>query len=219
MWCGTHFGLPLAISLYADGYTRMMDRLSEKLRGLTRPSTWYGWWLELQSWWYTRDKSQLTFIGALFAVLLALPLSIYGLVSHAQDSKRTSRDLGCLTQNIYHEARGESKAGQYAVAEVTLNRVASGHFPNTICKVVYEQRWDRIRKRNVGAFSWTELDRKADAGDPAYKSARKIAEDVYYRRNEPRVEDALFYHAAYIRPSWARTKTKVASIGQHIFYK
>ncbi|MDZ7660837.1 cell wall hydrolase [Thiohalophilus sp.] len=196
-----------------------MYRVLEKLRELTRPSTWYGWRLGLQSWWYTRDKSRLTFMSVLLAVLLAVPLSIYGLISHAQDSKQISRDLRCLTQNIYHEARGESAAGQYAVAEVTLNRVASRHFPNTVCKVVHEQRWDRIRKRHVGAFSWTELELKADARDPAYKSARKIAEDVYYRRNEPQVEDALFYHASYIQPSWARTKTKVASIGWHIFYK
>ncbi|TDX98174.1 cell wall hydrolase [Thiohalophilus thiocyanatoxydans] len=196
-----------------------MYRVLEKMRELTWPSTWYGWRLGLQSWWYTRDKSRLTLMSIVFAVLLAMPLGIHGLISHAQDSKQALYDLRCLTQNIYHEARGESAAGQYAVAEVTLNRVASRHFPDTICKVVHEQRWDSIRKRHVGAFSWTELELKADAGDPAYKTARKIAEDVYYQRNEPRVEDALFYHATYIRPSWARTKTKVASIGQHIFYK
>lgn len=214
-----HFGLLHATSCGAGGYTCTMIRILEKLRELTWPSTWYGWRLGLQSWWYTRDKSRLAFTSVLFSVLLAMPLSIYGLISSAQESKQISRDLRCLTQNIYHEARGESTAGQYAVAEVTLNRVASRHFPNTICKVVHEQRWDRIRKRHVGAFSWTELELKADIRDPAYKSARKIAEDVYYRRNEPRVKDALFYHASYIQPSWARTKTKVASIGRHIFYK
>jgi spore germination cell wall hydrolase CwlJ-like protein len=155
----------------------------------------------------------------LFAALLAVGVSIYQLSNHAGQSKQALRELRCLAQNIYHEARGESRAGQYAVAEVTMNRVASPRFPATVCEVVYEQRWDSIRKRHVGAFSWTELNRRELPAGPAYQHARKIAREVYYRRNQPQVGDALFYHASYIRPSWARTKQKVAHIGSHIFYR
>lgn len=200
-------------------YNLIMRRILEKLRELTWPSTWYGWRLGMQSWWYTRDKSQLGFVGALLGVLLLISAGFYGLIADAEHNKQVNRDLRCLALNIYHEARGESEAGRYAVAEVTMNRVDSRYFPDTICKVVHEQRWDRIRKRHVGAFSWTELDLKADLSDPAYKNAKKIAEDVYYQRHQPRVKGALFYHASYIRPSWARTKKKVARIGRHIFYK
>ena len=196
-----------------------MHRLWEKLRELAWPSTWYGWRLGLQSWWYTRDKSRLAFAAGVFAVLLAIPLGFSALIAQAQQDRQVGLDLRCLTLNVYHEARGESVAGQYAVAEVTLNRVASDRFPDTICEVVHEQRWDRIRKRHVGAFSWTELELTADVNGPAYKTASRVAKDVYYRRNDPRVEGALFYHASYIRPSWARAKHKVATIGQHIFYK
>lgn len=196
-----------------------MYRVWEKLHQLTWPSTWYGWRLALQSWWYTRDKPRLAVTAGVFALILAIPLGVSALFSQAEQSRQVARDLRCLTQNVYHEARGESLAGQHAVAEVTLNRVASDRFPDTLCEVVHEQRWDRIRKRHVGAFSWTELEVTADVSDPAYKTARRVARDVYYRRSEPRVEEALFYHASYIRPSWARSKQKVATIGQHIFYK
>lgn len=196
-----------------------MRALLEKMRELTWPSTWYGWRLAVQSWWYTRDKSQLAFLGVMFSVLLLVPMGIYGLIHHAEASKTTERELACLAHNIYHEARGEPLAGQYAVAEVTLNRVASSRFPDTVCEVVFEQRWDRIRKRHVGAFSWTELETSGRIDPVKLKNIRKIAEAVYHKQVEPRVDDALFYHASYIRPSWARTKHKVASIGRHIFYK
>jgi spore germination cell wall hydrolase CwlJ-like protein len=196
-----------------------MRVLLEKIRELTWPSTWYGWRLSIQSWWYTRDKSQFAFVSVLFSVLLLVPTGIYGLVHHAEASKKTERDLACLARNIYHEARGEPLAGQYAVAEVTLNRVASSRFPDTVCEVVFEQRWDWIRKRHVGAFSWTELDSRHQGDSEAFKHARKIAEQVYKKQVKPRVDDALFYHATSIHPSWARTKHKVASIGRHIFYK
>ncbi len=157
--------------------------------------------------------------AGIFALLLAIPLGISALNNQMQQGRQATLDLRCLTLNVYHEARGESVAGQYAVAEVTLNRVASERFPDTLCEVVHERRWDRIRKRHVGAFSWTELELTADMSDPAYKAARRVAEDIYYQRNEPQVGDALFYHASYIHPSWARTKQKVATIGSHIFYK
>ena len=88
-----------------------------------------------------------------------------------------------------------------------------------MCKVVYEQRWDNIRKRHVGAFSWTELDQQSVEEGSAYERARYIASEVYFKRNKPRVPGALFYHASYIEPSWARHKEKLAHIGQHIFYK
>jgi len=196
-----------------------MDRIAQKLAELARPSTWYGWRLYIQSWWYTRDKSQFLFAGILFGALLGTALGIYHLSRYAGDSRQAMRELNCLAHNIYHEARGESRAGQYAVAEVTMNRVASTRFPQSVCEVVYEQRWDRIRKRHVGAFSWTELERREQIAGPAYQHALKVAEDVYYRRSEPQVEGALFYHASYIRPSWARSKRKVTQIGRHIFYR
>ncbi len=111
-------------------------------------------------------------------------------------------------------------AGQYAVAEVTLNRVASKRFPDTICEVVHEQKWDIIRKRYVGAFSWTELD--ADMRPKkglAWQRAATAAEAVYDSDEAPRLDGALFYHARRIEPRWAKTKKPIAKIGRHIFYR
>ena len=102
---------------------------------------------------------------------------------------------------------------------MTLNRVASRHFPNTVCEVVYEQRWDRKRKRYVGAFSWTELDETAEPKGVSWNRALAAAEGVYDNQQEPLVQGALFYHAVTIEPGWARSKKQVARIGRHIFYE
>ncbi len=194
----------------------MMKIWFERIKRLGYPSTWYDWQLDLQSWWYTREKGHLVFIP----VLVLIPVVVAGLVYHSIETSRINSELRCLALNIYHEARGEPKQGQYAVAEVTMNRVASKYFPNTVCEVVYEKRWDRIRKRYVGAFSWTEITSKSTlVNRKLMQRAWQVAEAVYHRREEPKVKGALFYHARYIRPSWARTKIKVAHIGQHIFYK
>ena len=102
---------------------------------------------------------------------------------------------------------------------MTLNRVASKHYPNTICDVVYEKRWDRIRKRYVGAFSWTEFDQPPRLKSKAWYKAWKIAEAAYAEKDKKQLKGAVFYHAKYIKPSWARKKKPVAKIGSHIFYK
>src|SRR3990167_5711100 len=49
-----------------------------------------------------------------------------------------SRELECLTQAVYFEARGETPAGQAAVAQVGLNRVRHRAFPNSVCSVGYQ---------------------------------------------------------------------------------
>ena len=100
-----------------------------------------------------------------FIAALGLPTLILGsIISFAyfdslriQENRVREVDLRCLAENIYFEARGEPLRGQYAVAEVTLNRVASPHFPDTICDVVHDTRWDSRRQRRVAHFSWTAL--------------------------------------------------------------
>lgn len=129
------------------------------------------------------------------------------------------RDLACLARNVYFEARGEPLAGQYAVAEVTMNRVASPYYPKTVCGVVHEKRWDVIRNRYVGAFSWTEFERLPEPRGAEWLQAWQIAETVYFRRHDARLDGATHFHANYVRPSWSREKTRVAHIGRHVFYK
>ena len=166
-------------------------------------------------WWYTSKRERI-----IVTAIIALVSIVVGTTAHLSiDSERKRRELYCLAINIYHEARGEPKAGQYAVAEVTLNRVDSKHYPNTICKVVYQKNWDKIRKRYVSAFSWTELDYAINVKSKQWRDAMAIAEEVYSGDSESQVGSALFYHANYIKkPSWARKKKVKARIGKHIFY-
>src|SRR6185312_9431184 len=132
---------------------------------------------------------------------------------------RRADDLECLAENVYFEARGEPMDGQYAVAEVTLNRTRAQNFPHSICAVVHETRWDAGRRRYVADFSWTELGGLAPQDVQAWKSAMAVATAVYDDLREPLVPGALFYHATNIRPAWARGRRAVATIGNHIFYK
>jgi hypothetical protein len=174
-----------------------------------------GWWRDLVFYWQTREKAELIFFS-----VLGLPITVLGFVIYfyiaGQDHHQ---DLTCLALNVYYEARGEPQAGQYAVAEVTMNRVASKHYPNTVYKVVYQKNWDWIRRRYVAAFSWTEFDSTQRPAGMAWQRAWQAARTVYYERRPPKLEGVLFYHSKYIKPSWARGKKPVAKIGKHIFYK
>ena len=128
-------------------------------------------------------------------------------------------ELACLALNIDYESRGEPLEGQYAVAEVTMNRVADRRYPNTVCEAVYQAKWDYLRKRYVGAFSWTELDDNATPHGDAWARAVNVAELTFSGRRDNVLDGAVHYHADYIRPSWSRGKKPVARIGQHLFYK
>ncbi len=100
-----------------------------------------------------------------------------------------------------------------------MNRVASRRYPGTVCEVVYEKRWDRLRKRYVGAFSWTEFDVVPHPEGEQWHCAREVAEDVYFGRQPRQLNGALHYHATYIKPSWAQGQQPVARIGGHVFYE
>lgn len=171
--------------------------------------------------WLTWDKG-----SVLPAIAVVVPLAVivtmfrfaYLDQMRIRAEQQRRADLTCLAKNVYYEARGEPLAGQYAVAEVTLNRVASALFPDTVCAVVHEQRWDPVRRRYVGAFSWTELKPMPVPGGLAWARATAVASAVYDNREAPLVDGALFYHATYIVPHWAKSKTRVARIGRHLFY-
>src|SRR5712672_2079344 len=100
-------------------------------------------------------------------------------------ARRRANDLECLAQNVYFEARGEPLEGQYAVAEVTLNRTRSRYFPHTVCEVVHEARWDTIRRRFVAHFSWTEIRAQSDPTGPAWDQAMAVAKASYDDTHEP----------------------------------
>ena len=127
----------------------------------------------------------------------------------------------CLTQAIYHEARGESEAGQWAVANVIINRAMSKKFPSTLCGVVF-QNADQGRYRCQFTFA---CDGRSDFGTEqgAWKRATKMAQ-VAFREfqagDRPGVipNSALYYHTTSVAPSWSNKFHRVATIGSHMFY-
>jgi spore germination cell wall hydrolase CwlJ-like protein len=171
-------------------------------------------WSDIRFYWLSGDRSNVVFSLIIVLVLTSLGL----LITRTILIHQAETEIRCLALNIYHEARGEPEEGMYAVASVTLNRVASKHYPDTVCKVVYQKRWDYLRKRYVSAFSWTELDAPFSTDDRAWQKATHIAKEIYNNPDAQILKNALFYHARHIHPSWARKKAKVASIGRHIFY-
>jgi len=187
------------------------------------PIRWMARWRrDLLDFWFIREKENLVFFavfGLAIAVIGSMVYFVYADHLRLRWQQQRQADLMCLARNVYHEARGEPTAGQHAVAEVTLNRVASRQFPGTVCDVVYEKRFDSKRNRLVGAFSWTELDSISKPTGLAWRRAVKAAEAIYDKQQEPTVKGALFYHSDSIEPSWAREKKQVATIGSHMFYE
>lgn len=132
-----------------------------------------------------------------------------------------AKQIHCLAENIYHEARNEPFYGQKAVALVTMNRVHSDQFPDSVCGVVKE------RTRYICQFSWyceSKLRNKIiHSENPAYIESRRVAEYVYHQYG--RIADvtmgALFYHADYVSKGrlGVSNLAMTTQIGRHIFYK
>ena len=136
-----------------------------------------------------------------------------GFISVADKTKQ----LDCLTRNIYWEAATEPFEGKVAVAQVTINRVASGRFAPDICGVVYQKNviYDRV----VCQFSWfCDGSSKIRPIYPAHwKESEEVAKKVLLEGFRlPSVKNALYFHADYVKPQWG--KPQVAKFGRHIFY-
>ena len=126
------------------------------------------------------------------------------------------KQWACLAEVIYFEARGEPVEGQFAVAEVILNRVDSPKFPNSICKVVRQG----TGRKHACQFSYN-CDGKLEyiANGAAYDQAKRVARVSMDRKTRPLTQGATYYHAAFVSPSWARSFRHVTTIGVHKFYK
>ena len=137
------------------------------------------------------------------------------------DAALDAQELACMATNIYHESARESDLGKIAVAMVVLNRVSSPDFPDTICDVVHQPSRDSTRPRSC-QFSWT-CDGKSDRirDSEKYQSIISLSRDILRSRDTivDIVDGALYYHAVYVNPSWAKYFKRVTRIDTHIFYK
>jgi len=172
---------------------------------------------------------------ALVEIILAAVIS----TADIQAQQITDRAPECLALNMYYEARSQGTAGLFAVSAVVLNRVNDTRFPNSVCEVVEQgpvrESW-KTRKneslpqskrkyypiKNRCQFSWF-CDGKSDTprNKKKYEELLDLAKLIMY--NELILVDitdgALFYHADYVTPGWAKTKQKTVEIQDHIFYR
>lgn len=115
--------------------------------------------------------------------------------------------LMCMAVAVYFEARGEPLEGQYAVAQVVMNRVEDKRYPDDVCNVVFEPR----------AFSFTH-DGLSDAlpVNEAADVALQVAQDITSTVSYP--ISSTHYHAKYVSPYWKNHFDKDLTVGNHIFY-
>ena len=160
----------------------------------------------------------------------ARPLSQQGLVSRRRAAPLAEppvslppgpmptgdRAWQCLAEAVYFEARGEPLAGQMAVAEVILNRVAEPRYPDTVCAVVHQG----TGRRHACQFSYTcdgIADVVRDRG--AWATAGRVARAVLDGAPRRLHRGTTHYHADYVDPYWARVYPREAVVGTHIFYR
>lgn len=135
--------------------------------------------------------------------------SLSSLVASNLSASPADSEEDCLAVAVYFESKGESLAGQLAVAEVVLNRAASGRFPSTLCGVVKQPsqfsfvRGGQLPTVNRDTIHWREA-----------VAIARIARQEMARSG---VGDALYFHARRVSPRWSMTC--VAAIGNHIFYR
>ncbi|HEX8192670.1 MAG TPA: cell wall hydrolase [Allosphingosinicella sp.] len=125
----------------------------------------------------------------------------------ASASAVSSSELDCLAKVVLYEAGSEPRAGQLAVAQVVMNRVRSPRFPNSICGVIYQR----------GQFS--AIRSYSPPRGARWNRALSLAREVISGEAAPVVGRALYFHATRVRPAFARTQTRVAQIGGHVFYR
>jgi spore germination cell wall hydrolase CwlJ-like protein len=119
-------------------------------------------------------------------------------------------ELKCLVDNAFYEARGEGEIGMLLVTKVVLNRARQNK--ESYCSTIY--------KRNQ--FSWTLMKNLKRIPNDTRKSLEYLVLNVHYDLVDHLVPEhltnALFYHAGFVKPSWAKNQKKLGTWGNHIFY-
>lgn len=122
----------------------------------------------------------------------------------------------CLAEALYFEARGETVKGQFAVAEVILNRVKSARFPDSLCGVIRQGTGRKYQCQ----FTYTCDGRKEVIAEPkAFERVSKVARAAMDGQSGDLTGGATHYHTTSVRPSWARVYKQTARIGVHVFYR
>jgi hypothetical protein len=135
--------------------------------------------------------------------------SLADLVADHQSAETPDEESDCLARAVYWESNGEPLAGQLAVANVIINRAQSGRFASTLCGVVRQRgQFSFVRGGHIPA---------APQGSRDWRTAVAIARIARQDLADGAAPRALFFHARSVHPGWRLTR--VASVGNHIFYR
>jgi spore germination cell wall hydrolase CwlJ-like protein len=149
-----------------------------------------------------------------------------------KDTPYSDEAMECMIQNLYHEARGEGFPGMYAVAMVVMNRVQDKRYPNTVCGVIKQGKYNNNGQpvRHRCQFSWW-CDGKSDtmhdtaAFDDALMVAKMVLLSSSYNGEKYKLiditEGSTHYHTESVNPRWIndRGMTRIFQFGTHIFYR
>ena len=141
-------------------------------------------------------------------VEIARPTNLRTLVSQVVDlpAAPLSAEAKCLAKAVFFEARGEPLEGQLAVAQVIINRVASGHYADSVCGVVDQPGQFTFARRSVNTVS------------PDYRIAQAIAVIAQAQRWLQVAPRAMSFHATRVNVAWGNMQ-RVSRIGNHVFYR
>lgn len=142
-------------------------------------------------------------------IIQEAPDSLAELVAAKAMPAELDRESECLAASVYFEAKSEPLDGQLAVAEVVLNRASSGRFPSSICGVVFQpSQFSFVRGNGFPPINKSSLH---------WKRAVAIAQIAIEDSWDSTASNALYFHARRVSPNWR--KTRVATLGNHVFYR
>lgn len=135
----------------------------------------------------------------------------------ALDEKSRSKSEKCLAEAVYFESRGEAVRGQMAVAQVVMNRVFSGKYPDTVCGVVYQNKYRHLACQFTFACdNNADVIREPEMWERAKKISKAMLDGQIWL---PEVGKSTHYHAYWVRPSWVAEMKKLYRTGVHTFYR
>ncbi|MBR0959067.1 cell wall hydrolase [Bradyrhizobium japonicum] len=135
----------------------------------------------------------------------------------ALDDKSRVKSEKCLAEAVYFESRGEAVRGQMAVAQVVMNRVFSGKYPDTVCGVVYQNKYRHFACQFTFACDNNpDVIREPEMWERAKKISKAMLDGQIWL---PEVGKSTHYHAYWVRPSWVAEMKKMYKTGVHTFYR
>ncbi|SFP42220.1 Cell Wall Hydrolase [Bradyrhizobium sp. Ghvi] len=135
----------------------------------------------------------------------------------ALDGKSRAKSEKCLAEAVYFESRGEAVRGQIAVAQVVMNRVFSGKYPDNVCGVVYQNKYRHFACQFTFACDNNpDVIREPEMWERAKKISKAMLDGQIWL---PEVGKSTHYHAYWVRPSWVSEMKKMYKFGVHTFYR